>query len=196
MASNTVPTKAEADAYFQAREHLIREDWIRSEQMRIVKEELGKCYLAEGPNHFTVCKDLAETYLKMLRETRVRTFVVFCLRCPTALSVLRSPWFLSCPLVVLASADLHHSVGVVPDAVGTRGRGAAARDGAERLFPCLCLSTHLSSAGRALHVCRHAGAHVQKCPWASTGCVRGPSCPCTDLRAQSEARAGEGSQDR
>jgi len=40
-------------------------------EVRLVREELGKCHLAEGVNHYENCKWLADKYLGMLRETKV-----------------------------------------------------------------------------------------------------------------------------
>ena len=40
-------------------------------EVRLVREELGKCHLAEGVNHYENCKWLADKYLGMLQETKV-----------------------------------------------------------------------------------------------------------------------------
>lgn len=40
-------------------------------QLRLVHEELQKCYRAEGENHYQVCHPLAKLYDEMLKETKV-----------------------------------------------------------------------------------------------------------------------------
>ena len=44
----------------QARDSIIREQWIKTMEQRLVRDELAKCYKAEGVNHYVACKDLAE----------------------------------------------------------------------------------------------------------------------------------------
>lgn len=38
-----------------ARDAIIREQWVRSMMARLVREELGKCYYREGVNHLEKC---------------------------------------------------------------------------------------------------------------------------------------------
>ena len=40
-------------------------------EVRLVKDELNKCYRGEGVNAQQYCKDLAERYVSMLKENRV-----------------------------------------------------------------------------------------------------------------------------
>lgn len=42
-------------ALHNARDAIIREQWVRSMMARLVGEELGKCYAREGVNHFEKC---------------------------------------------------------------------------------------------------------------------------------------------
>jgi hypothetical protein len=42
-------------AVHNARDAIIREQWVRSMMARLVGEELGKCYHREGVNHFEKC---------------------------------------------------------------------------------------------------------------------------------------------
>lgn len=42
-------------AVHNARDAIIREQWVRSMMSRLVGEELGKCYAREGVNHFEKC---------------------------------------------------------------------------------------------------------------------------------------------
>jgi NADH dehydrogenase (ubiquinone) 1 beta subcomplex subunit 10 len=56
----------------KAREAHIRESWVRAMEARIVRDELQRCQRAEGVNSYETCRDLAERYLSMLRDNRVR----------------------------------------------------------------------------------------------------------------------------
>lgn len=42
-------------AVHNARDAIIREQWVRSMMARLVGEELGKCYQREGVNHLEKC---------------------------------------------------------------------------------------------------------------------------------------------
>lgn len=42
-------------AVHNARDAIIREQWVRSMMARLVGEELGKCYSREGVNHLEKC---------------------------------------------------------------------------------------------------------------------------------------------
>lgn len=42
-------------AVHNARDAIIREQWVRSMMSRLVGEELGKCYAREGVNHLEKC---------------------------------------------------------------------------------------------------------------------------------------------
>lgn len=42
-------------AVHNARDAIIREQWVRSMMARLVGEELGKCYAREGVNHLEKC---------------------------------------------------------------------------------------------------------------------------------------------
>lgn len=42
-------------AVHNARDAIIREQWVRSMMSRLVGEELGKCYHREGVNHLEKC---------------------------------------------------------------------------------------------------------------------------------------------
>lgn len=45
-------------AVHNARDAIIREQWVRSMMSRLVGEELGKCYAREGVNHLEKCGTL------------------------------------------------------------------------------------------------------------------------------------------
>lgn len=59
-------------AVFDARDHKIREFWVKTMEAKIVRDELDKCHRAEGVNHYENCKWLSELYLNKLEQTRVR----------------------------------------------------------------------------------------------------------------------------
>ena len=55
-----------------AREQKIREDWIKVMELRLIREQLNKCYKTEGVNHYQNCRELAEKYLSLLKESKVK----------------------------------------------------------------------------------------------------------------------------
>lgn len=58
-------------AVLDARAERVRQDWIKTMEARIVREELQKCRKAEGVNSYYYCKPLVETYLGLLRDAKV-----------------------------------------------------------------------------------------------------------------------------
>ena len=62
------------------RESKIREDWVKVMELRITRGMLVKCQESEGVNHYDKCKVLAEKYIDMLADTRVRTWRDGCLK--------------------------------------------------------------------------------------------------------------------
>ncbi|CCJ30493.1 unnamed protein product [Pneumocystis jirovecii] len=56
------------EALNAAKNYAIRETWIRAMEMRLVREELDKCYKIEGVNHYENCRELSDRYWKMLRQ--------------------------------------------------------------------------------------------------------------------------------
>ena len=63
-------------AKLQEREELMRESWVKTMELRLVRTEMEKCHKAEGVNHYENCRWLAEKYLHMLRENRVCCFYI------------------------------------------------------------------------------------------------------------------------
>lgn len=61
----------DAPAVLDARAERVRQDWVKTMEARIVREELQKCRKAEGINSYYYCKPLVETYLGLLREAKV-----------------------------------------------------------------------------------------------------------------------------
>lgn len=51
-------------------------------EVRLVRDELEKCQKGEGVNHYENCKWLADKYLQMLQDNRVRR-----VKLPTELNV-------------------------------------------------------------------------------------------------------------
>lgn len=43
-------------------------------EARIVRDNLSKCQKVEGVNHYESCKNLAERYVDMLKDNKVRVF--------------------------------------------------------------------------------------------------------------------------
>ncbi|OLN88723.1 NADH-ubiquinone oxidoreductase 12 kDa subunit, mitochondrial [Colletotrichum chlorophyti] len=59
-------------AFKQAQDAIIREQWVGAMMLRLVGEELGKCYKKEGVNHLENCGHLREKYLELLKEKKVK----------------------------------------------------------------------------------------------------------------------------
>ncbi|GJC92334.1 NADH-ubiquinone oxidoreductase 12 kDa subunit [Colletotrichum higginsianum] len=59
-------------AFKQAQDAIIREQWVGAMMLRLVGEELGKCYKKEGVNHLEKCGHLREKYLVLLKEKKVK----------------------------------------------------------------------------------------------------------------------------
>lgn len=56
----------DSSAVHNARDAIIREQWVRSMMSRLVGEELGKCYAREGVNHLEKCGVLRGEFLGFL----------------------------------------------------------------------------------------------------------------------------------
>lgn len=54
-------------AFFEMREHLVREKWIDIEKAKILREKLRWCYRIEGVNHLQKCRHLVHQYLDATR---------------------------------------------------------------------------------------------------------------------------------
>lgn len=75
----------------RAREHYIRESWVKMMEARIVREELAKCYAHEGVNRIENCKELAEQYFPMIRENQVSQSLRICLSCRVSKTIIWYP---------------------------------------------------------------------------------------------------------
>ncbi|OJJ97735.1 putative NADH-ubiquinone oxidoreductase 12 kda subunit [Aspergillus aculeatinus CBS 121060] len=62
-------------ALHNARDAIIREQWVRSMMSRLVGEELGKCYAREGVNHLEKCGVLREKYFELLGERKIKGYL-------------------------------------------------------------------------------------------------------------------------
>ena len=65
--------RADRSANQQKKAESIRDEWIKVMQLRLVRDELQKCYRAEGENHYHVCAPIVKVYDDLLKEARVRT---------------------------------------------------------------------------------------------------------------------------
>lgn len=60
----TVPPKFDGVDYDDnkalkaAQDSIIREQWVQSMMARLIREEMGKCYMREGVNHLEKCGHL------------------------------------------------------------------------------------------------------------------------------------------
>lgn len=52
----------DTNALKAAQDAILREQWVKSMMARLVREELGKCYVREGVNHLDRCGALRGAY--------------------------------------------------------------------------------------------------------------------------------------
>ncbi|OCH95446.1 hypothetical protein OBBRIDRAFT_579358 [Obba rivulosa] len=65
---------AAIQATLKERKEHIRESWVRAMEIKIVRDNLSKCHKIEGVNHMQKCKHLAERYIDLLRENKVKGY--------------------------------------------------------------------------------------------------------------------------
>ncbi|KAG5519009.1 hypothetical protein PMAC_002540 [Pneumocystis sp. 'macacae'] len=76
VCSSTERRRLTGTALSAAKDHAIRETWIRAMEMRLVKEDLDRCYRTEGVDHYEKCRELSDRYWRMLRQDyRVRGYL-------------------------------------------------------------------------------------------------------------------------
>lgn len=63
-----------SEAVVNARDAIIREQWVQVMMARLVREEMGKCYHREGVNHLEKCGKYRDAYLKLLKTAKVRGY--------------------------------------------------------------------------------------------------------------------------
>ncbi|GFZ50150.1 hypothetical protein JCM24511_07905 [Saitozyma sp. JCM 24511] len=73
---NQTPTMDDYRKTLKAREEHVRESWVKAMEARLVREELQKCYRGEGVNSYQNCKELAETYARMIKENKIKGYTV------------------------------------------------------------------------------------------------------------------------
>ncbi|OAG36916.1 hypothetical protein AYO21_08877 [Fonsecaea monophora] len=62
------------EAVADARDAIVREQWVQRMMKRLVGEEMGKCYAREGVNHLEKCGKYRDRYLQLLKSTREAGF--------------------------------------------------------------------------------------------------------------------------
>ncbi|KAK2748785.1 hypothetical protein FQN57_000366 [Myotisia sp. PD_48] len=62
-------------ALHNARDAIIREQWVRSMMSRLVGDELTKCYRREGVNHLANCGKLRDKYFELLKERKIKGYL-------------------------------------------------------------------------------------------------------------------------
>lgn len=63
-----------SEAVINARDAIIREQWVQVMMARLVREEMGKCYHREGVNHLEKCGKYRERYLQLLKTAKVHGY--------------------------------------------------------------------------------------------------------------------------
>ncbi|KAI1613345.1 NADH dehydrogenase [Exophiala viscosa] len=61
-------------AVADARDAIVREQWVGQMMQRLVGEEMGKCYLREGVNHLEKCGKYRERYLQLLKSNKEKGY--------------------------------------------------------------------------------------------------------------------------
>lgn len=46
-------------------------------ELRLIRNQLKRCYKTENVNHYQNCKELAEKYLSLLKESKVKGWKTF-----------------------------------------------------------------------------------------------------------------------
>ncbi|KEZ44216.1 hypothetical protein SAPIO_CDS3151 [Scedosporium apiospermum] len=62
----------DSKAFKAAQDAITREQWVGAMMIRLVGEELGKCYVREGVNHLENCGHLREKYLQLLKTKKTK----------------------------------------------------------------------------------------------------------------------------
>ncbi|KIX05229.1 uncharacterized protein Z518_06101 [Rhinocladiella mackenziei CBS 650.93] len=62
------------EAVANARDAIVREQWIQQMMLRLVGEEMGKCYHREGVNHLEKCGKYRDRYIQLLKSTKEKGF--------------------------------------------------------------------------------------------------------------------------
>ncbi|KIW14725.1 hypothetical protein PV08_07509 [Exophiala spinifera] len=65
---------ADNQAVANARDAIVREQWVGLMMQRLVGEEMGKCYLREGVNHLEKCGKYRDRYIQLLKSNNNKGF--------------------------------------------------------------------------------------------------------------------------
>jgi hypothetical protein len=57
-----------------AQDAIIREQWVKQMMARLVRDELGKCYVQHGVNHLEKCGVYRDRYIQLLKENREKGY--------------------------------------------------------------------------------------------------------------------------
>ena len=57
-----------------AQDAIIREQWVKQMMARLVREEMGKCYVKHGVNHLEKCGMYRDRYIQLLKENREKGY--------------------------------------------------------------------------------------------------------------------------
>lgn len=57
-----------------AQDAIIREQWVKQMMARLVREEMGKCYVQHGVNHLEKCGKYRDRYIQLLKENREKGY--------------------------------------------------------------------------------------------------------------------------
>lgn len=63
------------DAVYKTRKSILREQWVKSMETHIIARQLSKCYWTEEVNAPEHCKDLAQMYVYMLKDSKVKGYL-------------------------------------------------------------------------------------------------------------------------
>ncbi|PVU93974.1 hypothetical protein BB561_002905 [Smittium simulii] len=64
-------THADVQKITEKKDKIVREQWIKLMETRILREKLEECYQSEGVNHFVNCRELALRYLDEFPKNRI-----------------------------------------------------------------------------------------------------------------------------
>ncbi|KIW59017.1 hypothetical protein PV05_03501 [Exophiala xenobiotica] len=65
---------ADNQAVTDARDAIVREQWVGMMMQRLVGEEMGKCYIREGVNHLEKCGKYRDRYLQLLKSNKEKGY--------------------------------------------------------------------------------------------------------------------------
>lgn len=63
--------KKDPVAFFEQREHRVREKYVKMGEAKLLREQLKQCYYREGVNHLQNCKEIAKAYMESIKNVGV-----------------------------------------------------------------------------------------------------------------------------